>query len=130
MKVKISPGAAVERVTAVKEEFPNVSVWVDANGSYNWNSLNDRRELQTLAAAGLEAIEQPFARGRELDVREMQEALQLRALLDESISGPNLGAQLVEQNCAAGLVIKLANIGGLRDAVRLAKSARRSGRRF
>ncbi|MBY6293915.1 hypothetical protein GLU60_00820 [Nanohaloarchaea archaeon H01] len=57
LKLKIKPGKDVEYVKAVKENFPEVKISVDANSAY---SLEDLEQLKKLDKLELEMIEQPL----------------------------------------------------------------------
>src|SRR5260370_10295297 len=57
IKLKIKPGKDYEFVAAVRKEFPDIHLSVDANSAY---SLDDAAHLKRLDEFGLIMIEQPL----------------------------------------------------------------------
>ena len=57
VKIKIKPGRDVEDASAVRKEFPNLRLQVDANSAY---SLADAKVLKPLDKLNLLLIEQPL----------------------------------------------------------------------
>ena len=57
IKIKIKPGRDIEDASAVRKEFPNIRLQVDANSAY---SLDDIQTLKPLDKLTLLLIEQPL----------------------------------------------------------------------
>ena len=76
IKLKIKPGQDVELVKAVRREFPEITLSVDANSAYCVEK--DVEMLQELDDYGLLMIEQPLAAGDLIDHAKLQRRLNLR----------------------------------------------------
>jgi O-succinylbenzoate synthase len=82
VKVKIARGDDVEVLTELRERFPDLVLWADANSAY---SLADAPRLKELDSLGLGLIEEPLAPGALLDSARLQELIETPICLDESI---------------------------------------------
>lgn len=124
VKLKVRPGWDVVPVRAVRERFPSLPVWVDANGAYRAADLQVLRELDGL---GLAMIEQPLPADDLEGLAALQADLRTPLCLDESI------ASLADLERAAGLGagrilnLKPGRVGGLLAARALATRARELG---
>ena len=74
VKIKIQPGWDVEPVAAVRAQFPELPLMVDANAAYHLDDLQIFRELDRFQ---LMMIEQPFAAGAVAEAGELQSNLKL-----------------------------------------------------
>ncbi len=110
IKIKIKPGRDIDLVAAVREEFPDTPLMVDANGAYG------PRESGTLARLDpfeLLMIEQPFAWDDLVEHARLQKMIRTPVCLDESVAGLNdLESALALESCRV-LNIKPARVGGL-----------------
>src|SRR5262249_29201396 len=89
IKLKIEPGRDVEPVAAVREQFPDILLQVDANSAY---ALSDAQQLAKLDEFELLLIEQPLP---EEDVRghaELARLVRTPICLDESITSARAAA--------------------------------------
>lgn len=124
IKLKVKPGRDVEAVRVVRERFPDLSLWVDANGAYNASDLTPLRELDGL---GLAMLEQPLPAGEFEALAALQTELRTPICLDESVAG----REDLERAAAAGagriLNLKPGRVGGLLAARELAARARELG---
>jgi O-succinylbenzoate synthase len=110
LKIKIKPGRDVGQVTALREEFPDTPLMVDANGAYGPRDLETFRKLDGF---DLLMIEQPFAWDDLVDHANLQKAIKTPVCLDESVASINdLRTALALQSCRI-LNIKPARVGGL-----------------
>jgi O-succinylbenzoate synthase len=82
IKLKIAPGRDVAMVAAVREQFPDVPLTVDANSAY---TLADADHLAQLDAFGLMMIEQPLAHDDIVDHATLAPKMKTPICLDESI---------------------------------------------
>jgi O-succinylbenzoate synthase len=116
VKVKIGPGRDVDVLGSLRERFPDVALWADANSSY---TLDDAPRLKELDALGLGLLEEPLAPGAFLDHARLQERLATPVCLDESI-GSEADARLALELGSCGVVnLKPGRVGGLAESVRI-----------
>jgi O-succinylbenzoate synthase len=110
IKIKIRPGWDVEVVQAVRAQFPEVPLMVDANSAY---TLADAGRLVALDGYGLMMIEQPLAYDDLVDHAELQSQLRTPICLDESV--PSLAAARAALALGSGQIvnIKPGRVGGL-----------------
>jgi L-Ala-D/L-Glu epimerase len=113
----------IERVEAVRAARPDVWLSVDANQGFTPATIE--RLLPVLVDCGVRLLEQPFARGREADMKEVDFPLETAA--DESC------LDLAELEQVRGLFdvvnIKLDKCGGLTEGLMIAARARELGMR-
>ena len=125
IKLKIAPGADVERVRAVRAAIgDDVPLQVDANAAY---SLLDAPRLARMDDLGLLLIEQPLG---EEDLRQHAElATKLRTpiCLDESVVSAQAAADAIMLGAAAVINIKPGRVGGYLEARRIHDLARAHG---
>jgi o-succinylbenzoate synthase len=116
VKLKIAPGWDVEPVAAVRAEFPELPMHVDANGAYTEDEEH-LTALRALDGAGLLMIEQPFAPRDLMAAARLQAMIDTPICLDESIvDGHDLETALAVGACRV-LNIKVSRMGGLTAAV-------------
>lgn len=114
IKLKIEPGRDLEVVAAVRSEFPQVMLQVDANSAY---SLEDSAILQELDQFGLIMIEQPLGPTDLLDHSELQRRIRTDLCLDESIRSLNDTRLALQLGSCRVINIKPGRVGGLQSAV-------------
>lgn len=124
VKIKVQPGWDVWPVKAVREEFPDVRLMVDANAAYTLNDINIFRELDR---AGLMMIEQPLAREAHDDAAQLQSQLQTPICADESAESLTALAEIINKKSARIINIKVQRVGGLSEACLMLKQARAAG---
>ena len=110
VKVKIKPGMDVGLVAALREEFPDEPLMVDANGAYGAGDVEMFVELDLF---GLLMIEQPFAWDDLVDHALLQRRIQTPVCLDESVSGLSDLRSALELGSCRVLNIKPGRVGGL-----------------
>lgn len=116
VKLKIAPGFDVAAVRAVREAFPNLDLYVDANGAYT-EQPEHLRTLRELDEFGLLMIEQPFAPSNFTAHARLQAELHTPLCLDESVVDVHdLDTALALGACRV-LNIKASRMGGLTAAV-------------
>jgi O-succinylbenzoate synthase len=116
VKLKIEPGNDVALVAAVRDEFPDVPLQVDANGSY---SAHDTDDLAELDAFDLLLIEQPFAADDLLAHAELAARVRTPICLDESITSLASTRVALALHACSVVNIKAARVGGIREARRI-----------
>ena len=114
VKIKIKPGRDVADTSAVRSEFPNLRLQVDANSAY---SLDDVEVLRALDKLNLLLIEQPLFEDDIWDHRKLQEQFETPICLDESIVSPRHARYAIEMNACRVINIKAGRLGGLSQAV-------------
>ena len=110
IKIKIAPGWDEAVVAAVRREFPDLPLMVDANCAY---TLADAGRLVALDEFGLTMIEQPLGMDDLLEHAELQRQLKTPICLDECITSP--------ARCAEALHLKsgrVVNIKAGRETAR------------
>jgi O-succinylbenzoate synthase len=119
LKLKVEPGRDRSYVVAVRREFPDAPLWIDANQAYgpedSWRIARLARE------AALQLVEQPFGDDELLLSAQLRRRLprQTYLCLDESLT--SLG-RLEEAHRLGGVTavnIKPGRVGGLRTSVNL-----------
>jgi o-succinylbenzoate synthase len=116
IKLKIEPGWDVEPVRAVREQFGDIVLQVDANAAYQ---LSDAATLAKLDDFDLLLIEQPLA---EDDVRghaALAKRLRTPICLDESITSARAAADAIAIGACQLVNIKPGRVGGLLEARRV-----------
>lgn len=126
-KVKLGnpDGIAADQkmLIAVREEAPNLELYVDANGGW---SLSDAVQMCIfLADLGVKYVEQPLPRGQEKSLPELKQHSPLPIFVDESCFTSADIPHLAD--CVDGVNIKLMKSGGLSEAMRMVHTARAFG---
>jgi O-succinylbenzoate synthase len=109
IKIKIKPRWDVDVVAAVRKEFPEVPLMVDANAAYG---LADADHLERLDDFGLMMIEQPLDHDDLLDHAKLQARLKTPVCLDESIKSYADARRAIELKACRIINIKQARVGG------------------
>ncbi|HXD34978.1 MAG TPA: o-succinylbenzoate synthase [Pyrinomonadaceae bacterium] len=125
IKIKIKPGRDVQLAAAVRKEFPNITLSVDANSAYRLET--DSALLKGLDEYNLLMIEQPLTPGDLLDHSKLQRELRTPICLDESI-GCLANAQHAHELGACRIInIKLGRVGGFTEAKAIQHFAQKHG---
>jgi O-succinylbenzoate synthase len=114
IKLKIKPGQDIELVKAVRREFPDILLSVDANSAYRLESDVDL--LKKLDDFDLLMIEQPLAAGDLLDHSKLQREIKTAICLDESITCLADAKHAIELGACRIINIKLGRVGGHAEA--------------
>jgi O-succinylbenzoate synthase len=113
VKIKIKPGKDLAVVEAVRKQFPDIPLMVDANNAYG---LSDLKTLKALDPYHLLMIEQPLAYDDIVDHAKLQGCLDTPLCLDESIHGPYYARIATELKACRIINIKQGRVGGLMPA--------------
>lgn len=116
IKMKIKPGWDVDVVRAVRAEFPQINLTVDANSAYK---LSDMELLRQLDEFNLEYIEQPLAYDDIIDHAELQRQINTPICLDESILNVDDARRALSIGAGRIINIKLGRVGGHEEARRV-----------
>jgi O-succinylbenzoate synthase len=120
-KLKIAPGHDLRVIEAVREQYPDLSLMVDANGAYE---QSDMKTLQALDSYALRLIEQPFGEKQLLWSAKLQDAMQTKIGLDESITSIEDARLAIELRACRAMSIKIGRLGGITSALELMEYAK------
>ena len=116
IKIKIKPGRDYEMTKAVRKEFPNIKLTVDANSAY---TLSDVELLKKLDEFDLLLIEQPLAYDDIIDHAELQAQVKTAICLDESILSVDDARKALKLNACCIINIKLGRVAGHTEAQKI-----------
>jgi len=114
IKVKIAPGRDAAPLAALRRAFPDVSLSVDANGSYEPEQAEQLRSLDDFR---LEMLEQPLAWDDLLAHAELQAGIETPICLDESIRSPSHARLALRLGACRVVNLKVARVGGIAPAL-------------
>lgn len=125
VKLKISPLMNCESLAAIRDEFPELHLGFDANGSFTQDDLDF---ISGLAKFNPVMVEQPFAPHRlDLCRKLKQKTPDLKICLDESITG--IGDLITAHQIHAldQLNIKPGRVGGAIETMRILDACKGHG---
>ena len=114
VKLKIKPGWDVELLSAVRAEFPDVQLTVDANSAY---TLDDVDLIRRFDDFDLHYVEQPLHWDDLLDHARLAKMVRTPLCLDETLTSPMRVRDAIELGSCSVVNIKVSRVGGL-QAVR------------
>src|SRR5947207_2371346 len=109
IKLKIKPGKDLEFVAAVRQEFPQIVLSVDANSAYD---VSEYALLQKLDDFNLLMIEQPLQWDDIYAHAKLQSLLKTPICLDECISNARHASAAIDLDACRIMNIKLGRVGG------------------
>jgi len=124
IKLKIKPGKDYEFVAAVRKEFPNIRLSVDANSAY---SLDDAPHLKRLDDFGLLMMEQPLNWDDIHAHSKLQAQIQTAICLDECIHNTRHALTAIELKSCRIINIKLGRVSGHTEARLIEQACRAHG---
>lgn len=124
VKIKIAPNHDIDLVKAVREEYPNLELWVDANAAYQPRDVDLFKKMD---AYGLGLIEQPLYEDDLVEHSRLQEQLSTDICLDESIHHLRDARHAVQLHSCRVINIKPARVGGLSMACEIESFCRQQG---
>ncbi|MER7248994.1 o-succinylbenzoate synthase [Kribbella sp. NPDC000426] len=116
IKLKIQPGWDIEPVRAVREQYGDILLQVDANTAY---TLADARHLARLDPFDLLLIEQPLDEEDVLGHADLAQLISTPVCLDESITSARAAAAAIRLRACAIVNIKPGRVGGYLEARRI-----------
>ncbi|MCE7734503.1 MAG: o-succinylbenzoate synthase [Candidatus Heimdallarchaeota archaeon] len=122
IKIKIEPGWDNEIIKAIRKEFGDIQLMVDANSSYTLSD-KDLTVMKSLDQYGLTMIEQPLAYNDILQHQKLQAQMETPICLDESIHNPEDAKLALEVDACRIINIKPGRVGGYWNAVKIANDA-------
>jgi O-succinylbenzoate synthase len=124
VKLKIEPGRDVEPVRAVREQFPETPLSVDANAAYTRETAEALLALDDL---GLEYIEQPLREDDLAGHAHLQSRLRTPICLDETVTSATVARGAIELGACRVINVKLGRVGGLAEVMRIHELATAAG---
>lgn len=109
IKIKIAPGADLDVLDAVRNAYPDLRLWVDANAAYSPDESEFFKRLDTYQ---LELIEQPLYDDDLVEHAALQRTLSTDLCLDESIHHLRDARHAVELGSCRVINIKPGRVGG------------------
>ena len=116
IKLKIKPGKDLDFVAAVRKQFPDIPLSVDANSAYR---LEDAPHLKELDQFNLLMIEQPLYWDDIYSHVKLQSQIKTAICLDECIHNARHAASAIELGACRIMNIKLGRVGGHTEARRV-----------
>jgi O-succinylbenzoate synthase len=116
VKLKIAPHRDVDFVSAVRDQFPALSLQVDANGAY---SHADIEHLALLDEFALLLIEQPFGEDDLVGHARLAERLTTPVCLDEPIVSLETTQTAIALGACDVVNLKAGRVGGYVEAKRI-----------
>jgi O-succinylbenzoate synthase len=116
IKIKIAPGRDLALVKAVRREFPDIQLQVDANSAY---TLEDIDMLRALDDYDLQLIEQPLGYDDIYDHSILQRMIKTPICLDESIYNVSDTLAALELGSCRIINIKPGRVGGYTESKRI-----------
>ena len=113
IKIKIAPGNDLHVVEALRKEYPNLQLWVDANSAY---SLNDVDIFRKMDQYGLELIEQPLGYNDIYEHSKLQKEIKTDLCLDESVHSLADTQAGIELGSCRIINIKPGRVGGFTES--------------
>lgn len=113
IKIKIKPGRDYEMIRALRKEYPDIVMSVDANSAY---SLDDVNLLKKLDEFNLLMIEQPLSYDDIIDHAALQPQLKTAICLDESILSVDDARKALQLGACRIINVKLGRVGGHTEA--------------
>jgi len=122
IKLKVKPGKDYEFVAAVRGEFPDILLSVDANSAYG---LEDAAHLKRLDEFGLLMMEQPLSWDDIYGHSKLQAQIETAICLDECIHNTSHAVSAIELKACRIINIKLGRVSGHTEARRMQNECRK-----
>ncbi|MGB5287640.1 MAG: o-succinylbenzoate synthase [Ignavibacteriaceae bacterium] len=113
IKIKISPGNDIQYVKALRKEFPDIPLQVDANSAYELKHIDLFKAMDKF---NLLLIEQPLGYEDIYDHSKLQRELKTPICLDESIHSLDDTRAAIELDSCRVINIKPGRVGGFTES--------------
>jgi o-succinylbenzoate synthase len=113
IKIKISPGFDLQFVEALRKNFPDIMLQVDANSAY---TLEDVDLFKKMDMYNLSLIEQPLGYEDIFDHSKLQREIKTALCLDESIHSLDDTRAAIELKSCGIINIKPGRVGGFTES--------------
>jgi O-succinylbenzoate synthase len=124
VKIKIEPGRDIELVSAVRNAFGDIRLFVDANGAY---SIEDAAVFHALDDFDLMMFEQPFPGPALAELAQLQEQVRTPICLDESLESPEHLRRAIELGSFRIANFKIQRVGGFHHALEMYRICQEHG---
>ncbi len=124
VKLKVRPGWDSLPVAAVRREYPDLDLWVDANQAYPPSAAGLIRAWAEKFSVA--QVEQPFPERSVLAHAALAEGANFRVCLDESVVDAASLEDALLSRAVTSLNVKVARVGGLGPGLSLAGEAARA----
>lgn len=124
VKIKVRPGWDERPVAALRREFPELRLWVDANQAYPPSAEAAIRRWAGRYA--VEQVEQPFPEHALAAHARLRRGAPFRVCLDESITGLATFEAALAMRSLSSLNVKAGRVGGLCVGRELGRRAARA----
>jgi O-succinylbenzoate synthase len=124
MKIKIKRGHDVRLVRLVRERYPDIPLFVDANADYG---PEDFPVFQELDREGLMMFEQPLARHDLEGAAALQKLVRTPVCLDEGVESLADARRAIELGSCHIVNIKIQRVGGFLEAIRIVEECAAHG---
>ena len=116
IKLKIEPGWDVDLLSAVRADFPDIELTVDANSAY---TLDDIDILKKIDQFGLHYIEQPLHWDDLVDHATLAPQMETPLCLDETLTSPARVKAALDLAACKVVNVKIGRVGGLAATKRI-----------
>lgn len=113
IKIKISPGNDIQFVSALRNQFPDILLQVDANSAYELKDIDLFKQMDDY---NLLLIEQPLGYEDIYDHSKLQRELKTPLCLDESIHSIDDTRAAIELGSCRVINIKPGRVGGFTES--------------
>lgn len=121
IKIKVRPGWDETPVAALRREYPEIRLWVDANQAYPPSA--SARIGRWATRFGVEQVEQPFPEHALAAHARLVRRARFRVCLDESITDPVTLEAAIGMRALTSLNVKAGRVGGLEIGRALGRQA-------
>lgn len=115
-KLKIKPGSDLEYLEAVRDEFPEYDLMVDANSSYSLSYLD---RLKKLDSFDLEMLEQPLGHRDIVNHSMLAQELKTPICLDESVRSVEDVYRAAKLDACQVINLKPQRVGGINESKKI-----------
>ncbi|HET9060256.1 MAG TPA: o-succinylbenzoate synthase [Acidimicrobiales bacterium] len=131
VKLKIEPGHDVAPLRAVRERWPHLVLFADANGAYAAGGVEGAFEqLCGLQELDLACLEQPLADDDLVGHSALARKLAVPVCLDEALSSVGALDAALQMGACSVVNIKAGRFGGYHEALRAYRACRAKGARI
>jgi O-succinylbenzoate synthase len=116
VKLKIEPGHDVDVLAAVRAEFPDIKLTVDANSAYTLDMVDTLRQIDGF---GLHYIEQPLHWDDLTDHAALARQMRTPICLDETLTSSARTKAALDLAACSVVNVKVGRVGGLAEVQRI-----------
>lgn len=115
-KIKIHPGKDIEVIKAIRKEFGDIPLTVDANSAYTLKDIDLFKEMDQYQ---LQYIEQPLGEEDIVDHAALQKEIETPVCLDESVVSYEVAEAAIRLGSCKVINIKSSRCGGVYEGKRI-----------